>query len=65
MTDPFTRASAQYREAMILPHKSGAAFEVRRRPAGLWTKLLWGGVNALFGGVLLVAIITLIIGVSR
>lgn len=65
MTDPFTRASAQYREAMILPHKTGAAFEVHRRPAGIWTKLFWGGVNALVGGVCIIAICALLIGFAK
>lgn len=46
-------------------HKSGVAFQVMPRPAGIWTKLFWGGVNTLVGGVLLVAVAALLIGFSR
>ena len=62
MTDPFTRASAQYREAMTLPHKSGPAFELHRRPSGILSKLFWGAMNALFGGVCIFGVCALLIG---
>lgn len=65
MTDPFTSASATYREAMTLPHKSGVAFEVFRRPSGFLTKLAWGAVNALVGGVCIIAVVALLIGLSK
>lgn len=63
--DPFTNASPQYREARTLPHKTGAAFEIMRRPSGFLTKLFWGAVNALIGGVCLIALCTLLVGLSR